>query len=95
MGTSKCTDTIKLLDKQKPIPFSCPLCEAEYKIVTIDTCDAQYGKISCMKCGFPFPASEGRVAFKYFLVGRSSGRKREMRPHQAEKLKASTECRGP
>ena len=95
MGTSKCTDTIKLLDKQKPIPFSCPLCEAEYKIVTIDTCDAQYGKISCMKCGFPFPASEGRVAFKYFLVGRSSGRKREMRPRQAEKLKASTECRGP
>jgi predicted RNA-binding Zn-ribbon protein involved in translation (DUF1610 family) len=67
----------ELLDKQKPIPFSCPLCEAEYKIVTIDTCDAQYGKNSCMKCGFPFPASEGRVAFKYFLVGRSSGRNRK------------------
>jgi predicted RNA-binding Zn-ribbon protein involved in translation (DUF1610 family) len=70
------TITLKELSKSEPIPFSCPLCEAEYKIVTIDTCDAQYGKISCLKCGFPFPAGEGNVMFKYFLVRRPRGRKR-------------------
>ena len=83
------------MSKLKPIPFSCPSCDAEYKIITIDVCDVQQGKVRCLKCDTLFPAGEGRVAFKYFLVGRSSGRKREMRPRQAEKLKASTECQGP
>ena len=57
--------------KSEPIPFSCPSCKAEYKIVTIDVCDVQQGKIRCLKCDALLPAGEGRVAFKYFLVGRS------------------------
>jgi hypothetical protein len=58
---------------KKPIPFSCPSCDAEYKIVAIDVCDVQQGNIRCLRCDALFPAGEGRVAFKYFLVGRSRG----------------------
>ena len=57
--------------KLEPIPFNCPSCKAEYKIVSIEACDVQQGKVRCLKCDTLFPAGEGRVAFKYFLVGRS------------------------
>jgi hypothetical protein len=67
----------KTLKESEPIPFSCPLCEAEYKIGTIEACDPQRGKISCLRCGFPFPAGEGNVSFKYFLMRRPSGSKRK------------------
>ena len=70
------TTTPKELSKSEPIPFSCPICEAEYKLVT-EACDLQRGKISCLRCGFPFPASEGNVSLKYFLVRRPSGRNRK------------------
>jgi transcription elongation factor Elf1 len=63
------------MSKSEPTPFSCPSCEAEYKIVAIEVCDEQQGKISCLRCDALFPAGEGRVAFKYFLVKRPSGRK--------------------
>ena len=69
--------TLKELSKSEPIPFSCPSCEAKYKIVTINTCDVQHGKISCLRCGSPLPASEGNVSLKYFLVTRPSGRNRK------------------
>jgi hypothetical protein len=36
----------------------------------------QHGKIRCLNCDALFPAGEGRVAFKYFLVRRPSGRSR-------------------
>jgi hypothetical protein len=61
----------------EPIPFTCPACESEYKIVTIEVCDVPQGKIRCLECDALFPASEERVAFKYFLAERSSGRKRK------------------
>jgi predicted Zn finger-like uncharacterized protein len=66
-----------IMSKSEPIPFSCPSCEAEYKIVTIEVCDIQQGKVRCLKCDASFPAGEGRVALKYFLVGRPRGRKRK------------------
>ena len=62
------------MSQSEPIPFRCPGCEAEYKIVTVETDEVVHGKIRCLKCDALFPA-EGRVAFKYFLVGRPSGRK--------------------
>jgi len=71
------TMTLKELSKSEPIHFSCPSCEAEYKIVTFEVYGVPQGKISCLKCGFPFPAGEGEVIFKYFLVGRPGGRKRK------------------
>jgi hypothetical protein len=53
-----------------------PGCEAEYKIVTIEACDVVRAKVHCLRCDAMFPAGEGRVAFKYFLVGRPSRRNR-------------------
>ena len=58
------------MSKSEPILFTCPICEAEYKIVTIELCDVQQGKIPCLKCDALFPAGEGHIAFKYFLVRR-------------------------
>jgi hypothetical protein len=64
------------MSQSEPIPFRCPGCEAEYKIVTVEVCDVQQGEVHCLKCDAMFPAGEGRIAFKYFLVGRPSGRNR-------------------
>ena len=38
------------MSKSEPNDFSCPGCEAEYKVVTIDApIDALHGKIACLK----------------------------------------------
>ena len=69
------------MSKLEPIDFSCPGCEAEYKVVTIDApSDAVHGAIACLKCDAQFPAGEGRAFFKYFLVGRASGPSRTRKP---------------
>jgi hypothetical protein len=57
------------MSQSEPIPFRCPGCEAEYKIVTIEVCDVQQGKLRCLRCDTLLPTGEGRVAFKYFLLG--------------------------
>jgi hypothetical protein len=58
------------MSKSEPIPFSCPSCEAEYRIVTIEAPrDAHQGKISCLRCAL-FPAGKGDVFFKYLLCRR-------------------------
>jgi len=62
------------MSKSEPIPFICPACETEYKIVTIEVRDVQQGRIHCLNCDALFPAGEGHVAFEYFLVKRPSGR---------------------
>ena len=64
------------MSKSEPIDFSCPGCQAEYKIVTIEApSDTLHRKIACLKCDALFPAGEGRDFFKYFLVGRPSVRR--------------------
>jgi predicted Zn finger-like uncharacterized protein len=64
------------MSKLEPIRFNCPSCGAEYKIVTIEApSDAQYGKISCLRCDAVFPTGDGGVFFKYFLVGGHGRRK--------------------
>jgi hypothetical protein len=50
------------------VPFQCPTCGAEYKLVRVET------KETCRKCGGPLPGSEGHLIPKYFLVDR--GRRR-------------------
>jgi predicted RNA-binding Zn-ribbon protein involved in translation (DUF1610 family) len=72
------TMTLKELSKSEPIPFSCPSCKAKYQIVTIEVCDLQQGRISCLRCGFPFPAGEGNVIFKYFPCGATRRAQTEM-----------------
>jgi hypothetical protein len=56
-------------DKSEPTAFSCPGCEAEYRIVAIEgPSDAQRDKIGCLRCDALFPAREGPVFFKYILL---------------------------
>ena len=63
------------MSKSETIIFNCPRCEAEYRIVSIEAPrDISHGKIACLNCDALFPAGEGRVFFKYFLVGRPSRR---------------------
>ena len=63
------------MSKSETIIFNCPRCEAEYKIVSIEAPrDIPHEKIARLKCDALFPAGEGRMFFKYFLVGRPNGR---------------------
>jgi len=45
----------------QPIPFTCPACGTEYKIVTIELRDVQQSRIPCQNCDALFPASEEHV----------------------------------
>jgi predicted Zn finger-like uncharacterized protein len=59
----------------EPIPFTCPGCGAKYKIVLTEpsAVEAKNAKVKCRRCGTAFPAAEGDLVLKYFLVtGRSS-----------------------
>jgi hypothetical protein len=66
--------TLVTMSQSEPIPFRCPGCEAEYKLVTVEACDDARSQVRCLKCDAPLPAGEGSVALKYFLVRRPSGR---------------------
>ena len=69
------------MSKSEPIDFSCPGCEAEYKVVTIDApSDAVHATMACLKCDALFPTGEECVFFKYFLVDRPRGRSRTRKP---------------
>jgi hypothetical protein len=59
----------------EPVAFSCPSCEAEYKIVTIQApSDTPRSKIGCLRRDALFPSGEGRVVLKYILVKPPSGK---------------------
>jgi hypothetical protein len=65
----------RYMSNSKTIIFNCPRCQAEYRIISIEApCDVPHGKIACLKCDALFPAGDGRAFFKYFLLGRPSGR---------------------
>jgi hypothetical protein len=51
-------------------PFACPTCGADYEIVRVEAPAAiPEGRLTCVKCGGPLHAREGRYILKYFLVG--------------------------
>jgi hypothetical protein len=57
------------------IPFQCPTCCAEYKLVRFESKEAVPDQqITCRKCRGPLPGSEGHLILRYFLVDR--GRRR-------------------
>jgi transcription elongation factor Elf1 len=59
-------------------PFACPICGADYKVVRVEAEVLEgKGNLLCVKCGGPLPAREGRLMFKYFLVG---GSRNPLRP---------------
>jgi len=58
----------------EPIPFTCPGCGTKYEIVLIapSPLEAKDAKANCRRCGAAFPAAEGSVLLKYFLVMKRS-----------------------
>ena len=51
------------------VPFQCPTCGVEYKLVRVETKQAVHDQqITCRKCGGPLPGGEGHLILKYFLV---------------------------
>jgi hypothetical protein len=59
-------------------PFECPNCDAQYKLVRVETEGLTFGRdeslpdqhLSCRVCEGPLHGREGRFILKYFLVGR-------------------------
>ena len=54
----------------EPIPFTCPGCGAKYEIVLIEPSPLKPkdAKTKCRRCGTLFPAADGNILLKYFLV---------------------------
>jgi predicted Zn finger-like uncharacterized protein len=53
----------------EPRPFACPNCETDYKVVSVEAGPALFrGEVTCLTCGAPFSAMEGRFALKYFRI---------------------------
>ena len=51
-------------------PFACPNCGADYEVVRVEAPAVMpEGRLTCIKCGGPLHAREGRYIPKYFLVG--------------------------
>jgi transcription elongation factor Elf1 len=49
--------------------FSCPKCQARYKLVRVEGDDVDFeGQITCRSCGAPLQGREGKDILKYFLV---------------------------
>jgi predicted Zn finger-like uncharacterized protein len=61
---------VKRMSASKSIPFSCPACGTKYKIVMAEPSpiEAKDAKAKCRRCAAAFPATEGDVVLKYFLV---------------------------
>jgi transcription elongation factor Elf1 len=56
-------------NKSEPIVFACPICGAEYLIITIKVpTDVQQNQFGCLKCDALFPVGQGRVSLEYMLM---------------------------
>ena len=61
--------------------FRCPNCEAQYKVVRVETAATHSIQLTCLSCGAPLNNREGGYALKYFRVsdgaepGRKNGRR--------------------
>lgn len=52
-------------------PMKCPHCGADYDVVRIEAgSSTEYEDVTCLNCGGPLSAREGRFIMKYFLVPR-------------------------
>jgi hypothetical protein len=56
----------------KPTYF-CPNCNALYQIVRVEAGpETAYREITCRDCGGPFPAREGKLVLKYFMLRKAA-----------------------
>ena len=62
--------------------FRCPTCEAEYKVVRVETPPTHDKQLTCLSCGGPLRNREAKYALKYFRVsdGKELGRKNGRKP---------------
>jgi predicted RNA-binding Zn-ribbon protein involved in translation (DUF1610 family) len=61
---------IQAMPMANATPFACPTCGADYEVVRVAAPAAMpEGRLTCVKCGGPLHAREGRYILKYFLVG--------------------------
>ena len=57
------------MSASEPIPFTCPGCGANYKIVKVEpVVEAKDIEVKCTRCAFAFPPTDGHDHLKYFLV---------------------------
>jgi len=48
----------------------CPNCDARYKVVRVEADQTQkFREITCKSCGGPLQGRDGKLIFKYFLIG--------------------------
>jgi RNase P subunit RPR2 len=70
--------------------FVCPNCAALYEIVKVEAGpEMTRQEVTCLSCGGPLPAREGKFVIKYFLL-REVGRVQKSRRRHivARKIKA-------
>ena len=58
-----------------PAAFTCPDCDAIYKVVRVEAAPTNDRDITCIRCRCPLVSREGRFLLKYFLVDRPGERK--------------------
>jgi hypothetical protein len=62
--------------------FTCPNCNAQYKLVRAEADPAAtYRQIECYHCGGPLNGREGHYILKYFLVDRP---RRQLKPSRVK-----------
>jgi transcription elongation factor Elf1 len=59
------------MSKLETAQFTCPTCNAEYRVVRVTADPALADReITCRSCGAPLQGREGGFVLKYFLVNR-------------------------
>ena len=49
--------------------FTCPSCQALYEVVNVEARpETTLKEVTCLSCGGPLPAREGKFVRKYFLL---------------------------
>ena len=57
----------------RPPRFTCPNCQALYDVVKVEAGpETTLQEVTCLSCGGPLPAREGKFVLKYFLLREAS-----------------------
>ena len=60
--------------KRESFAFTCPSCEAQYKVITFGApSNRNRRKMGCLRCDALFPMGEGNLSLKYILMAPRRG----------------------
>jgi len=62
------------MSKSMATLFHCPTCAAKYEVVGFEAAPGTEGEVTCLCCGGPLHAREGKFLLKYFLIERPKRR---------------------